>query len=25
VPWKLKDVYEWHVPVGASEEGRSTG
>jgi hypothetical protein len=25
VPWKLKDVYQWHVPVAASEEGRSTG
>jgi len=24
VPWKLKDVYQWHVPVGASEEGRLT-
>jgi len=21
VPWKLKDVYQWHVPEGASEEG----
>ena len=25
VPWKLKDVYQWHVPVGAAEEGRSSG
>jgi Lrp/AsnC family transcriptional regulator, regulator for asnA, asnC and gidA len=25
VPWKLKDVYEWHVPVEAAEEGRATG
>ena len=25
VPWKLKDVYQWHVPVGAAEEGRLTG
>jgi len=24
VPWKLKDVYQWHVPAGAAEEGRST-
>jgi Lrp/AsnC family transcriptional regulator, regulator for asnA, asnC and gidA len=24
VPWKLKDVYQWHVPAPASEEGRST-
>jgi DNA-binding Lrp family transcriptional regulator len=25
VPWKLKDVYQWHVPVEAAEEGRATG
>ena len=25
VPWKLKDVYQWHVPVEAPEEGRATG
>lgn len=25
VPWKLKDVYQWHVPMEASEEGRLTG
>ena len=25
VPWKLKDVYQWHVPVEAVEEGRATG
>jgi Lrp/AsnC family transcriptional regulator, regulator for asnA, asnC and gidA len=24
VPWKLKDVYQWHVPAAAAEEGRST-
>jgi Lrp/AsnC family transcriptional regulator, regulator for asnA, asnC and gidA len=25
VPWKLKDVYQWHVPVEATEEGRAIG
>ncbi len=25
VPWKLKDVYQWQVPVGAAEEGRAIG
>jgi len=25
VPWKLKDVYQWHVPVEAAEEGRAIG
>jgi Lrp/AsnC family transcriptional regulator, regulator for asnA, asnC and gidA len=27
VPWKLKDVYQWHVPVEAADEegGRATG
>jgi Lrp/AsnC family transcriptional regulator, regulator for asnA, asnC and gidA len=25
VPWKLKDVYEWHVPVEAADEGRAIG
>jgi Lrp/AsnC family transcriptional regulator for asnA, asnC and gidA len=25
VPWKLKDVYQWHVPAGAADEGRLTG
>ena len=23
VPWKLKDVYQWQVPVDAAEEGRT--
>jgi Lrp/AsnC family transcriptional regulator, regulator for asnA, asnC and gidA len=23
VPWKLKDVYQWHVPTEAAEEGRA--
>jgi hypothetical protein len=23
VPWKLKDVYQWHVPVEVAEEGRA--
>jgi len=23
VPWKLKDVYQWQVPVEAAEEGRA--
>jgi len=23
VPWKLKDVYQWHVPAEAAEEGRA--
>ncbi len=25
VPWKLKDVYQWQVPVEAPEEGRAIG
>lgn len=25
VPWKLKDVYQWHVPLEAAEEGRTIG
>jgi Lrp/AsnC family transcriptional regulator for asnA, asnC and gidA len=25
VPWKLKDVYQWQVPVEASVEGRALG
>jgi DNA-binding Lrp family transcriptional regulator len=25
VPWKLKDVYQWHVPAEAAEEGRAIG
>jgi len=25
VPWKLKDVYQWQVPVEAAEEGRAIG
>ena len=25
VPWKLKDVYQWQVPVEAAEEGRALG
>jgi Lrp/AsnC family transcriptional regulator for asnA, asnC and gidA len=25
VPWKLKDVYQWHVPMEAAEEGRAIG
>ena len=25
VPWKLKDVYQWHVPSEAAEEGRDIG
>ena len=25
VPWKLKDVYQWHVPSDAAEEGRAIG
>ena len=25
VPWKLKDVYQWHVPAEAAEEGREIG
>jgi hypothetical protein len=25
VPWKLKDVYQWHVPSEAAAEGRAIG
>ena len=25
VPWKLKDVYQWHVPSDGAEEGRLIG
>ena len=25
VPWKLKDVYQWQVPVEATEEGKAIG
>ena len=25
VPWKLKDVYQWQVPLEAAEEGRAIG
>src|SRR5665647_965975 len=25
VPWKLKDVYQWHVPPEAAEEGSAIG
>jgi Lrp/AsnC family transcriptional regulator, regulator for asnA, asnC and gidA len=25
VPWKLKDVYQWQVPVDAAAEGRGIG
>src|SRR5450759_3644630 len=25
VPWKLKDVYQWQVPVEAAEEGMAIG